>query len=167
MTDPIRRPLPSPTAPLRPNGVAPGTRPLGDTAPIAAPGDRLRVSGGPPPAATGGLNAEQRHSVPLSFVWTSASPVRGLGAAGYEASYPTRMTVLPPRAFYAVPPSYSFQFFTGGARPLDPAVRVLHVVASNHGRDLAALEPATLAARADRGSYYAEAARIAARAVAA
>ena len=77
------------------------------------------------------------------------------------------VTVLPPRAFYAVPPSYSFQFFTGGARPLDPAVRVLHVVASNHGRDLAALEPATLAARATRGSYYAEAARIAARAVAA
>ena len=73
------------------------------------------------------------------------------------------VTVLPPAAFYAVPPSYSFQFFTGGARPLDPAVRVLHVVASNHGRDLAALDPATVAARAGRGSYYALAAQVAAR----
>ena len=45
-------------------------------------------------------------------------------------------------------------------RPSAGCVRV-------NGRDLAALEPATLAARADRGSYYAEAARIAARAVAA
>jgi hypothetical protein len=43
------------------------------------------------------LNAEQRHSVPLTFVWTSTSSVRGLGAAGYEASRPARMTVLPPR----------------------------------------------------------------------
>ena len=56
------------------------------------------------------LNAEQRHSVPLSFVWTSASPVRGLGAAGYEASYPTRMTVLPPRVLTPSAPE-------GGALP--------------------------------------------------
>jgi hypothetical protein len=56
------------------------------------------------------LNAEQRHSVPLSFVWTSASPVRGLGAAGYEASHPTRMTVLPPRVLTPSAPE-------GGALP--------------------------------------------------
>jgi hypothetical protein len=35
-------------------------------------------------------------SVPLAFPWISGSPVRGLGAVGYEASHPTRMTVLPP-----------------------------------------------------------------------
>jgi hypothetical protein len=73
------------------------------------------------------------------------------------------VTVLPPAAFYAVPPSYSFQFFTGGARPLDPAIRVLHVVASNHGRRLAELDRATVAARARRGRYYALAADVAAR----
>ncbi len=42
------------------------------------------------------LNAEQVLSVPLAFPWISGSPVRGLGAVGYEASHPTRMTVLPP-----------------------------------------------------------------------
>jgi len=56
------------------------------------------------------LNAEQRHSVPLAFVWTSLSPVRGLGAAGYDASHPTRMTVLPPRVLTPSAPE-------GGALP--------------------------------------------------
>lgn len=73
------------------------------------------------------------------------------------------VTVLPPAAFYAVPPSYSFQFFTGGARPLAPAVRVLHVVASNHGRTLARLDRDAVTARAHRGRYYALAATIAAQ----
>ena len=75
--------------------------------------------------------------------------------------------VLPPAAFYAVPPSYSFRFFTGGARPLPPAVRVLHVVASNHGKLLGGLDRATVAARAQRGSYYALADAVATRAGAA
>lgn len=56
------------------------------------------------------LNAEQQHSVPLAFAWTSASAVRGLGAAGYDASHPTRMTVLPPRLLTPSAPE-------GGALP--------------------------------------------------
>jgi hypothetical protein len=50
------------------------------------------------------LNAEQSHNVPIAFRWTSRSTVRGLGAAGYEASHPTRMTVLPPRALAPTAP---------------------------------------------------------------
>ncbi|MEZ4404692.1 MAG: glycosyltransferase [Kofleriaceae bacterium] len=71
------------------------------------------------------------------------------------------VTVLPPVAFYAVPPSYSFRFFTGGAGPVPAEARVLHVVSSNHGRLLGRLDEATVAARADRGSYYAVGATVA------
>lgn len=81
---------------------------------------------------------------------------------------PTDVTVLPPAAFYAVPPSYSFQFFTGGlgatAPMLPPDARVLHVVSSNHRRLLAALDAPTVAARSTRGVYYRAAAQIAASA---
>ncbi|MCB9629617.1 MAG: hypothetical protein H6725_19795 [Sandaracinaceae bacterium] len=49
------------------------------------------------------LNAEQSHNVPLTFRWTTPSAVRGLGAAGYDASHPTRMTVLPPRTLTPAP----------------------------------------------------------------
>ncbi|MCA9680424.1 MAG: hypothetical protein KC464_35670, partial [Myxococcales bacterium] len=74
------------------------------------------------------------------------------------------VTVLPPAAFYVVPPSYSFRFFTGGPLRLPDATRVLHVVSSNHGALLGALDEDTLRRRATRGTYYALGAAIAERA---
>ncbi len=74
------------------------------------------------------------------------------------------VAVLPPQAFYAVPPSYSFRFFTGGAPPRSPGVRLLHVVSSNHRGLLDALDEPTVRARARRGPYYQAAAHVAARA---
>lgn len=74
------------------------------------------------------------------------------------------VAVLPPAAFYGVPPSYSFRFFTGGAPALSPDTRILHVVSSNHRALLGSLDEPTIRARTGRGIYYRAAADVAARA---
>jgi hypothetical protein len=74
------------------------------------------------------------------------------------------VTVLPERAFYMLPPSYSFRFFTGGRLQLPDDARVLHVVSSNH-RELYELDELALRRRRADGPYYEIAARVASRAV--
>ncbi len=64
------------------------------------------------------------------------------------------VAILPPVAFYGVPPSYSFRFFDGGPFAIPAETRVLHVVSSNHGALLGALEPEVVRRRAARGTYY-------------
>lgn len=76
-------------------------------------------------------------------------------------AHPADVRVLPPVAFYAIAPSYSFRFFRGGPRAIDPATRVLHVVSSNHRALLDALEPPLVRARARAGVYYQVAATMA------
>jgi hypothetical protein len=71
------------------------------------------------------------------------------------------VALLPPVAFYSVPPSASFRFFTGGPWPIPAEARVLHVVASNHARELATLDEDTLPRRARLGPYYAAATQVA------
>ncbi|MCE9580166.1 MAG: hypothetical protein K8W52_44025 [Deltaproteobacteria bacterium] len=73
------------------------------------------------------------------------------------------LAILPPAAFYAVPPSYSFRFFDGGPFAIPAEARVLHVVSSNHAALLGALEPEVVRRRATRGTYYQVAEAIGAR----
>jgi Glycosyltransferase sugar-binding region containing DXD motif len=77
---------------------------------------------------------------------------------------PSDVAVLPPSAFYAIPPSYSFQLFSGGDRALPADARLLHAVSSNHRALLASLDERVVRSRADRGIYYRAAAQVAAEA---
>jgi hypothetical protein len=72
--------------------------------------------------------------------------------------------VLPPEAFYAIPPGQSFRYFTGGPMELGPEVRLLHVVSSNHVALLDVLDEPRLLRQRRRGTYYALGAKIVERA---
>ena len=76
------------------------------------------------------------------------------------------VTVLPPQAFFAVPPSFSFRFFEDRTLRLPDEARLIHYVGSNHKELLGALDPEVVQRRRDDGVFFRVAFSIAQRAAA-
>lgn len=74
------------------------------------------------------------------------------------------VVVLPPDAFYCVPPSHSFRFFHGPPFAPPAASYLVHVVHSNHRRELGRLSPELLERRRRGPTYYRLASDVAGRA---